>query len=438
MEDFPAHYTIEKHTDMKPRLILIIAIALSFFALKGEETIRDSVSIHFRQSHTELDTAFMHNDAALDSARMIVAERVRKDGDLTLKEVAVAGGASPEGSVAFNEWLSRGRADRIFDYVENFYAFPDSITSFTYLGRDWKGLRLLVADNSDVPYREDVLQLLDEVIDSGDYADAKTSDSTLRRLKSLRDGVPYAYMYRHLFPMLRESRIVLTFDRRQITPVYPLLPPEIDLTDDVEIEEISEFLPVADRPQKPFYMDLKTNLLFDALAVPNIGAEFYLGKNLSVVGNWNYGWWDTDRTHRYWRIYGGDIGFRWWFGRKAHEKPLTGHHVGLYGGVVTYDFEFGGKGYMGGLPDRDLWVRCNYYYGVEYGYSLPVARRLNIDFTLGLGYLGGKYLEYVPEGRCYVWQATKYRNWYGPTKAEISLVWLIGRGNTNQRKGGRL
>ena len=38
---------------------------------------------------------------------------------------------------------------------------------------------------------------------------------------------------------------------------------------------------------------------------------------------------------------------------------------------------------------------------------------------------------------CYVWQATKERHWFGPTKAEISLVWLIGRGNFNKGKGGR-
>ena len=48
----------------------------------------------------------------------------------------------------------------------------------------------------------------------------------------------------------------------------------------------------------------------------------------------------------------------------------------------------------------------------------------------------GDYLEYVPEGRRYVWQATKRHSWVGPTKAEISLVWLIGRGNYNDRKGG--
>ena len=73
---------------------------------------------------------------------------------------------------------------------------------------------------------------------------------------------------------------------------------------------------------------------------------------------------------------------------------------------------------------------------MEYGYSLPVANRLNIDFTLGVGYWGGKYYEYTPLDGHYVWKATKNRHWFGPTKAEISLVWLLGRGNSNNKKGG--
>ena len=39
----------------------------------------------------------------------------------------------------------------------------------------------------------------------------------------------------------------------------------------------------------------------------------------------------------------------------------------------------------------------------------------------------------------YVWTSTKMRHWFGPTKLEISLVWLIGNGNFNSKKekGGK-
>ncbi len=105
--------------------------------------------------------------------------------------------------------------------------------------------------------------------------------------------------------------------------------------------------------------------------------------------------------------------------------------------LLTYDFETGGRGYIGGKPGGSLWDKANWGAGVEYGYSLPVGRRLNLDFTVGAGYLGGEYWEYISLEDCYVWQATKRLRWFGPTKAEVSLVWLIGRGNYNNRKGGR-
>lgn len=181
--------------------------------------------------------------------------------------------------------------------------------------------------------------------------------------------------------------------------------------------------------KKPFYISARTNMLYDLALIPNIGLDIYLGKNFSLSGNWMYAWWKNDNIYWYWRTYGGDLGVRYWFGKAAKAKPLTGHHVGLYGQIITYDFELGGRGYLG-----DRWT---YGGGIEYGYSLPIARRLNIDFNLGFGYLGGEFKEYLPIDGHYVWQATKRRQFIGPTKAEISLVWQIGRGNINAGKGGK-
>ena len=82
----------------------------------------------------------------------------------------------------------------------------------------------------------------------------------------------------------------------------------------------------------------------------------------------------------------------------------------------------------------NIFDRASWSVGAEYGYSLPIAHRFNIDFSLGVGYMWGKYYEYIPIDDCYVWQATKMRRWFGPTKAEVSFVWLI---NANIAKGGR-
>lgn len=74
------------------------------------------------------------------------------------------------------------------------------------------------------------------------------------------------------------------------------------------------------------------------ILVPNGGLEIYLGKNWSIDAYWMYAWWKSDRVHNYWRTYGGDVELRKWLGSAARRKPLTGHHIGAYAQIVTYDF----------------------------------------------------------------------------------------------------
>ena len=172
---------------------------------------------------------------------------------------------------------------------------------------------------------------------------------------------------------------------------------------------------------------LKTNMLYDAAAIPNIGLEVSVGKGWSVGANWMYAWWSNDTRHRFWRTYGGDVELRRWFSPRRESRSLMcGHHIGVYGQLLTYDIEWGGRGYLG---DRWSWAA-----GLSYGYSQPVGRNLNIDFTIGIGYLEGDYMKYRPEDGCYFWESTHRRKWFGPTKAEVSLVWFIG--GRYQRKGG--
>lgn len=296
----------------------------------------------------------------------------------------------------------------------------------------------------DIPYRGETIGLLQEIADEKRQTGIEPARS-LQRLKRLRGGKPYLYLYRKIFPAVRTSRLMIHYDRILLTP---LVSPDLLVTADIDSVIAAEtYRDIAidttsfgDNLCRPFYMDVRTNLLFDALALPNIGLEFYIGKNFSIGGNWVYAWWSKNAIHHFWRAYGGELFGRWWFGSKAHRKPLTGHHLGVYGQIYTYDFEMGGKGQMGGKPGGTLWDKAQWGAGIEYGYSLPVGRRINIDFTLGIGYTTGYYHIYKPIDGHYVWQSTNHRRWFGPTKAEISLVWLLGCDNYNRskaKKGGQ-
>lgn len=263
-----------------------------------------------------------------------------------------------------------------------------------------------------MPHKEEAVDVMRNVPEFTYDNKGVLVDSRKKHLMELQYGRTWHYMHKHFFDQIRNASVILVtvrqkpvIEEKSVVKEEPVVPVPTDTTSVVEKTDTG--VVVSPETSKPFYMALKTNMLYDVLAVPNIGVEFYLGKNWSISGNWMYGWWKKNSSHRYWRIYGGDIAVRYWFGKKASEKPLTGHHVGVYGQAFTYDFEWGGKGYMGGEPGGTLWDKTNYAAGVEYGYSLPVANRLNIDFMLGVGYWGGKYYTYTPLDGHYVWQATK-------------------------------
>ena len=419
---------------MKARKILLVFLIFYVGHIQAQE-IQDSVKIYFRQGYSVLEPSRRNNKEALDR----IADSLRTsyaDSVYQLKRIQVVGGASPEGSIPLNRRLSVKRANVLFNYLSRYGELPDSLKTNVFLGRDGNGLIRLVSDDRNLPYRKETLHLLHELAEDAANDDLSKGDQ-LRRIQQLRGGVPYWYMYKKHFPELRASRLYLWY-KKVWNPIAPMSMPPIELpVPEPEPAGPLPFVPYMPPQPRNLYFAVKTNMLYDALLVPNIGVEFYLGKDWSVGANWMYAWWKTDRRHWYWRTYGGDMVIRKWLGKAAKEKPLTGHHLGLYGQIFTYDFETGGKGYMGGKPGGTLWDKMNYSAGVEYGYSLPVAYRLNIDFTIAVGDWGVTYYEYTPVDNCYVWQATKERHWFGPTKAEISLVWLIGRENFNKGKGGR-
>lgn len=412
---------------------ITVTILMVSCYIAASAAVQDSVRIYYHQSRINLELSLHGNGDALSAIRDRISCQY-PDSLFRLERLEVVGAASPEGSIAFNRWLSERRAEALFNYFGQLEQLPDSMMSFNFVGRDWQGLIHMVEADANVPYQSEVLDLLHEIVahngEPFDGLDAVTW------LKHLRGGKPYLYMYHHLFPELRASQLRLWYAsvwylrKLQSAPLTAFPTPLTSRPDD-----LSPLTPYFLPKKSPLYLALKTNLLYDALLIPSIGAEAYLGGNFSVAANWSYGWWKTDRHHWYWRAYGGDVAVRYWFGQAAHQKPLTGHHIGVYAQAFTYDFEAGGKGQIAGRPGGSIWDKCHVGAGIEYGYSLPIRRRLNLDFTIGLGYVGGQYWEYKPVDDCYVWQATKQRHWWGPTKAEVSLVWLIGRGNVN-RKGG--
>lgn len=403
--------------------------------------LTDSIMINFRQSKWTLDPTLGDNAAALEGIDSRLTS-VLHDSVYRMRHVSIIGSASPEGSVAINRTLSERRAASLFGWLDRYNQLSSLDKTFIFTGRDWEGVARLAAADPALPYRDETLALLRSIADTKRASGAEP-DGSLAAVRRLRGGVPYRYLYANIFPAVRASKVIIDYDRVLAPDRRPVPPPAAPLPLSLAIplagpaDSIDYIVPEPSR--KPFYMDIRTNMLSDLLITPNIGAEFYIGRGWTVGGTYTHAWWSNRRRHRYWRIYGYELNVRRWFGSAAARKPLTGHHIGIYAQAITYDFQRGGMAHMGGEPGGTILDRAHFGAGIDYGYSLPVARRLNIDFSLGIGYIGGREYEFEPYGDTHLWHSTKKKRWFGPTKVEVSLVWLVGRANENirKKKGGK-
>ena len=183
--------------------------------------------------------------------------------------------------------------------------------------------------------------------------------------------------------------------------------------------------------KKPLYIALKNNLLYDAALLPNLTAEVYLGNKWSLAVEGNGSWWlfkKPVQNEWFHRIQSAGIELRNWV---CSPYPLYGHAVGVYGMIGNYDVRAFTKD-----ENSKGWLSYHSWSaGITYAYSIPVSSRFNLEFGIALGYVGGTYYEY---NYCMIdewWaqQAVHERHYFGPTRAGISLVWLIGKGNPARR-----
>ena len=177
----------------------------------------------------------------------------------------------------------------------------------------------------------------------------------------------------------------------------------------------------------PAAVQLRSNGLYDLALCPNIGIEIQTDLGLAWQLDYIGAWWNSPSRNRFFSNYAFQTEIRYYLASPKMTFPYTGHHVGLYGQMITYDFEFGGTGYQ----SRDL----DYTFGIgaSYGYSFPLSKRWSLDLTIGLGYFQSRYDEYNPrdvyDGKHFIKNETRRLTFWGPTKLEATFVWNINSFN---------
>ncbi|MBO7236290.1 MAG: DUF3575 domain-containing protein [Alistipes sp.] len=168
---------------------------------------------------------------------------------------------------------------------------------------------------------------------------------------------------------------------------------------------------------------IKTNIVYDATATVNIGAEVGLAKRwtLDISGNLN-AWSKNDKTR--WKHWMVQPEARYWFCDR-----FSRHFIGAH--VITGAFNFGGIKNNISMLGTDFSVLSDKRYqgyaygvGIAYGFAFMLSEHINLELEAGFGYM---HLDYdIFECRnCGRRVGDANHHYIGPTKAAINLVYLF-------------
>lgn len=167
---------------------------------------------------------------------------------------------------------------------------------------------------------------------------------------------------------------------------------------------------------------LKSNLLYDLATAINIEVEIPIGRRWSVAAEWIFPWWLSESRQRSFELLNGNLEGRYWFGEREQREIMTGWSLGLYVGGGYYDLEWNREGYQG------EYILSG---GLSGAYTHSIGKRLRMEYALGLGTIFTKYRRYEAQrkdegGWCLKRLYSGHKGWFGPTRARVSLVWMIG------------
>lgn len=389
-----------------------------------------SVKIHFRFDDTMVLQDFKENNIGL--ARL---ESLIKDAN-TIDSIAITGLSSPEGWSVYNCSLALRRAESMRNYLHLHYPATRTIPIHLHINQDMvNSLIGHINNDTNVPRRNKVLEVLSD--------ESRSTDTRIANLR-LISGSSYDYIKHNIFHQMRTSVSCFVYYKKpsKTSPAKSAEPIEIEKAPAVISDTTnSPIIATENRVDAPIsyickpLFALKTNLLFDAASLLNIELEVPIGKRWSVAGEWIFPWWLSDRKQHSLQVLSGNVEGKYWFGNREtlpngnKRHVMTGWHAGIYAGGGYYDLEWNKVGYQG-----EFFIAA----GISGGYAHTINKNgnLRMEYSLGIGYMQTNYRQYDAEqdtnGNWHLYRRGNGRyTWIGPTRARISLVWMI-----NSKKKG--
>lgn len=335
------------------------------------------------------------SDPTLDS---LVREIGVQEG--RIRRVWIGGSASPEGPVWWNLKLGEYRSRGLADYILQHTGIPESLLKVEALAEDWDMVVSNLDRLPDFPHRD---RIYDIIAGEPDWARRK---SAIRALDSSRT---WYRLIREVFPNIRNSRIRITLYPESL-PTLPDLSHGILLAvppSDYRPARAQTAVPL---PEDPRYIAVKTNLIFAAALVANIGVEAQFARHWTIDLPFYYSPYDITPTRKI-RLFGIQPELRYWF-----DRGFKGHFVGLHTTVMGFNVALNDHGRYQD-PNRALWGL-----GLGWGYAVELGKagRWGLEFNAGAGYMNYEYRAYrnFRNGPLYKEDSGSY---WGLTRAGVTL-----------------
>ncbi len=397
-------------------LISLLVFSVSILHAQTEQVdscsklqIRQDVSIYYHHDQVTLDTTYLENTTQMKDAIRFLELAPKIDS------ITIVAYASPEGNVKYNTMLAKKRAETakafILDNLPDKYGEGEEPhITLQPMGENWEGLYRAVVNDQHQPDKEQVLAILEDTL-------IGSSDRKLK-LQQIDGGRSWRYMITNLMPRLRKATWQCVYEREAVQAlIAPQAPAQLLDTYTAPVELLRP-APRAIPLEKTTILALKTNLLYDAVTALNFEVEVPIGDRFSIMAEDVFPWWTAGPHDRQYAFQLLSIGVepRWWFYKNDKRDRLAGHFAGVYGMTAIFDFQ----------NDYEICYQGSYWsVGLTYGYSLPVGKLINIEFSLSLGVLQADYQHYQPsEDYEHLWldrYKTGKLTYFGPTKLKVSL-----------------
>lgn len=173
---------------------------------------------------------------------------------------------------------------------------------------------------------------------------------------------------------------------------------------------------------------IKTNIPLILTGTPNIGAEWSIGKQLTVNGDILWAPYLFKKDEEVFRVLIGSIDMRYYVNPKYYytNDLWDGFYIGPYAMYGNFNIGLKNKDENKKSYRRKGWGVSA---GISTGYKFYLSSRFRLELNLGLGYahlqydkyeLGGEYVHYPLERK-------KTKAYVGPTKFGVHLVYNIFR-----------